>query len=105
MFSFITIVFTQDVWVGVLHHVHNEHEWALSYGSLAPGSCFHGDLEETERDKKWLDKGSSAHAALTKVVLDKRFLNNVHYFLNFRYIHVLQKCTAFFILASHFQVT
>ncbi|XP_048728592.1 uncharacterized protein LOC125646390 [Ostrea edulis] len=73
-----------DVWVGVLHHVHNEHEWALSYGSLAPGSCFHGDLEETERDKKWLDKGSSAHAALTKVVLDKRFLNNVHYFLNFR---------------------
>lgn len=72
-----------DLWVGVLHHVQNEHEWALSYVGLSPGSCSHGELEEN-RDKEWIEKGSPAHLALTKIVLDKRFLNNIHYYLNFR---------------------
>lgn len=32
----------------------------------------------------WITKGSPAHEALRKIVLDKRFLNNIHYYLNFR---------------------
>ncbi|XP_062568780.1 uncharacterized protein LOC134230925 [Saccostrea cucullata] len=72
-----------DVWVGVLHHVQNEHEWGLSYGRMAPGACYHEELND-DRDKSWIEKGSPAHSALTKNVLDKRFLNNNHYYLNFR---------------------
>lgn len=75
----------KEVWCGVLHHVTNEHEWALSYGSMSAGSCSHGELEDCDRaDKKWLEKGGPAHSALTRIVLDKRLLNNVHYYLNFR---------------------
>eukprot|EP00105_Crassostrea_gigas_P025257 XP_011445781.1 PREDICTED: uncharacterized protein LOC105341126 [Crassostrea gigas] len=51
--------------------------------NLSPGSCSHGELEEN-RDKEWIEKGSPAHLAQTKIVLDKRFLNNIHYYLNFR---------------------
>nr|XP_022297617.1 uncharacterized protein LOC111106988 [Crassostrea virginica] len=72
-----------DIWVGMLHHVQNEHEWALSYGRMGPGACSHGELTD-DRDKDWIEKGSPAQPALTKIVLDKRFLNNVHYYLNFR---------------------
>ena len=68
----------------MLHHVQNEHEWALSYGRMGPGACSHGELTD-DRDKDWIEKGSPAHSALTKIGLDKRFLNNVHYYLNFRY--------------------
>lgn len=50
----------KDLWVGVLHHVQNEHEWALSYVSLSPGMCSYGELEEN-RDKEWVEKGSPAH--------------------------------------------
>lgn len=61
----------------------SEHEWALSYVSPWPGMCSHGELEEN-RDKEWIEKGIPAHLALTKIVLDKRFLKNIHYYLNFR---------------------
>ncbi|CAM4530158.1 unnamed protein product [Leuciscus chuanchicus] len=56
--------------------VTGEHEWAL-------GACQHGQLPE-DRDKAWLKKGSEAHSRLTELVLDARWLKNVHKFLNFR---------------------
>ncbi|KAK3082962.1 hypothetical protein FSP39_010109 [Pinctada imbricata] len=71
------------IWAGVLHHVVDEHEWALSYGSMDYGQCSHSALE-TDREKPWLKKGSKAHEALRRIVLDKRLLNNVPYYLNFR---------------------
>ncbi|KAK3107865.1 hypothetical protein FSP39_023881 [Pinctada imbricata] len=48
------------------------------------GTCYHGPLQES-REKPWLKKGSKAHDALRKIVLDKRLLNSVPYYLNFRY--------------------
>ncbi|XP_056002382.1 uncharacterized protein LOC125661398 isoform X2 [Ostrea edulis] len=72
-----------DIWVGMTHHVLNKHKWMSSYASLEPGCCSHGDLDE-DRNKKWLQYKSPAYTALIEIVMDKQFLKNVHYFLNFR---------------------
>jgi hypothetical protein len=72
------------MWVGVLHHVVNEHEWYLPYSETGISECAHDPLSEATRDKVWMKKGSPAHQALTNIILNKRFLNNVHYYLNFR---------------------
>ena len=55
----------------------------LSYGR-GDNACSHGPLDE-ERTVEWLKKGSHSHRALLKVVMDKRLMNNVPYYLNFRY--------------------
>ena len=76
--------FLQDMWVGILHHVVNEHEWILEEGHNG-GRCAHDLLNEAEHDKPWLKKESPAHKSLTKIVLDQRFLNTIPYYINFRY--------------------
>ncbi|KAM4544086.1 uncharacterized protein V3H82_021888 [Fundulus diaphanus] len=65
------------MWVGVLHHVRDEHSWAT-------GCCQHEPLEEGSQEKPWIKQGSAAHKALAGVVLDKRWLGLVKKFLNFR---------------------
>ncbi|XP_076126224.1 uncharacterized protein LOC143105969 [Alosa pseudoharengus] len=65
------------MWVGVLHHVRDEHSWAT-------GCCQHEPLEEGSQEKPWIEQGSAAHKALAGVVLDKRWLGLVKKFLNFR---------------------
>lgn len=50
------------------------------------GRCAHEPLDEAGRNKPWLKKESPAHKALAKIVLDKRFLNTIPYFTNFRYV-------------------
>ncbi|XP_060561175.1 uncharacterized protein LOC132720945 [Ruditapes philippinarum] len=69
-------------WRGVLHHVVNDHKWAL-------GECDHGTLQEAE-DSKWLEPGESSHLALTKLVLDTRFLHNLRFYKNFRHTEDLE---------------
>lgn len=65
-----------DMWVGILHHVTGEHEWAL-------GACHHGPSSDNE-DKEWIGKGSAAHRALTEIVLNARWLGEVVKYLGFR---------------------
>ncbi|XP_056109078.1 uncharacterized protein LOC130086878 [Rhinichthys klamathensis goyatoka] len=65
------------MWVGVLHHVSNEHSWAS-------GFCEHEPLEEGSENKPWIISGSAAHKALTAIVLEKRWLTQVKKFINFR---------------------
>ncbi|KAK7130436.1 hypothetical protein R3I93_019927 [Phoxinus phoxinus] len=65
------------MWVGVLHHVSNEHSWAS-------GFCEHEPLEEGSENKPWIIAGSAAHQALTAIVLEKRWLTQVKKFINFR---------------------
>ena len=38
-----------------------------------------------ERTADWLKKGGPAHRALVKIVMDKRLMSNIPYYLNFRY--------------------
>jgi len=73
----------QGIWFGLLHHVTDEHEWILSYSDNGINACQHGPLTE-ERTKGWLKKDSPAHIALRHVVMDKRRLNQIHYYLNCR---------------------
>ncbi|KAK7124652.1 hypothetical protein R3I94_018889 [Phoxinus phoxinus] len=58
------------MWVGVLHHVCNEHSWATS-------CCEHEPLDEDSQNKPWIIQGSAAHKALTALVLEKRWLTLV----------------------------
>ncbi|XP_077978404.1 uncharacterized protein LOC144433886 [Glandiceps talaboti] len=71
------------IWLGVLHHVVNEHQWLFAHGG-GENSCDHGPLSNDGRETEWLQKGSVAHDALRKIVYDKRFFSKVKNYLNFR---------------------
>ncbi|KAI4820065.1 hypothetical protein KUCAC02_028057 [Chaenocephalus aceratus] len=64
------------MWTGLLHHVTGEHSWAL-------GACHHGPLLKS-REKEWIQQGSVAHQRLTDIILEARWLKNVHKYLRFR---------------------
>ncbi|KAK7131780.1 hypothetical protein R3I93_018368 [Phoxinus phoxinus] len=53
-----------------------EHSWAL-------GSCHHGPLVEP-REKDWIAPNSEAHQKLCELILDARWLEDVHKYLHFR---------------------
>ena len=79
-----SVFILQDMWIGILHHVVNEHDWVLEEGNNG-GECDHAPLNEDERNKPWLKKDSPPHKALTKIILDKRFLNTIPYYINITY--------------------
>ncbi|XP_067271162.1 uncharacterized protein [Pseudorasbora parva] len=66
----------RKLWSSVLHHVTNEHTWYL-------GKCLHDCLADNN-EREWLESGSQAHKALEKIVLNKRWLKDVHRYLPFR---------------------
>ncbi|XP_059917338.1 uncharacterized protein LOC132464778 isoform X2 [Gadus macrocephalus] len=57
-----------DMWVGLLHHVTGEHEWAL-------GACRHCPLVDS-REKDWIVKNSPAQQKLREIIMDIRWLKN-----------------------------
>ncbi|XP_071141350.1 uncharacterized protein [Mytilus edulis] len=71
------------VWCGMIHHVVNEHEWSMSYTDDGTYACKHGPLC-AEREKGWLKAGSPAHDAAIGIVMDKRFIKKIPYYLNCR---------------------
>jgi hypothetical protein len=71
------------MWISILHHVVDEHEWLISEGS-GEGKCAHEALSEEERNKPWLKKNSSVHKSLREVVLDKNLMRTLPYYVNFR---------------------
>lgn len=71
------------MWCGLVHHVVNEHQWASGNG-IIEGRCKHGPQMD-EREKEWLEKGSKPHTEMCRIILDKKFLRNIPYFLQFRY--------------------
>ncbi|XP_074809367.1 uncharacterized protein LOC141987683 isoform X2 [Natator depressus] len=70
------------MWCGLVHHVVNEHQWASGNG-IIEGRCKHGPQMD-EREKEWLEKGSKPHTEMCRIILDKKFLRNIPYFLQFR---------------------
>ena len=69
----------------LFHHVVDEHEWIVEEGANR-AKCDHEPIANDEqREKPWLKKGSAPHKALTKIVMDKRFLNTFKYYTHFRY--------------------
>ncbi|XP_060551597.1 uncharacterized protein LOC132713139 [Ruditapes philippinarum] len=74
-----------SIWRSVLHHITNQHSWILPHGD-GETTCRHGLLSDEDRNKPWLDprKDCAVLKELASVVMDKRFLGKVHYYLNFR---------------------
>ena len=75
-FSVYLFYFPQALWIGVLHHVCNNHTWET-------GSCQHDHLEDTQ-GKPWIERDSKSHKALVDIVLNKRWQKDVHKYLRFR---------------------
>ncbi|WAR29892.1 hypothetical protein MAR_003460 [Mya arenaria] len=76
----------KGIWVNVLHHVTDEHEWLISYGDDGCNEYHHGPLAAEDLDKPWLRriKNAAVLKDLSSVVMDKRLLKKVAYYLKFR---------------------
>ena len=72
------MIFLQVKWLGLLHHVVDEHEWML-------GECDHRELDQ-DRQKPWLKKGSPAHNTLRDLIMNKYFMNTFVHYVNFRLV-------------------
>ena len=79
----ICVIFSKEMWISILHHVVNEHEWLLA--ESGEGKCAHEPLSEEDRNKPWLKKNTPAHDALREIVMDKNLLRTLSYYVNFRY--------------------
>lgn len=75
--------------LGLLHHVTNEHEWVFGTDGR-PGRCGHEELQDEERQKRWLSKGSVAHRTLATEISNRRLLNQLPYYRNFRHTGMLE---------------
>ena len=62
------------MWQDVLHHVVGEHEWS-------DGQSPHSLLVLSYTDIPLLGKGTKAIEALTKVILDKRWLESLVFYV------------------------
>lgn len=78
----LLIIHLQEVWFGVLHHVCGDHKWA-------EGECKHSPEETPSNGKTYLKKSSKPLAALRKVVLDKKWLSNLAFYVRFRFVITL----------------
>ena len=78
------VIFSKEMWISILHHVVDEHEWLLA--ESGEGKCAHEPLSADDRNKPWLEKNTPAHNALREVVMDKNLLRTLWYYVNFRYI-------------------
>ena len=72
------------MWLDVIYHVINEQEWIFPYRLGAVNPCQHGPLTE-EQEGGWIEAGSPARLALRNIVLEKRLLKKIQYYLNCRY--------------------
>uniref|UniRef100_A0A1A7ZJD2 Uncharacterized protein n=1 Tax=Nothobranchius furzeri TaxID=105023 RepID=A0A1A7ZJD2_NOTFU len=64
------------MWIGLLHHVTGEHEWSLD-------ACQNDPLL-SDRERDWIQKGSTPHKALSDIILSERWLKEVPKYLKFR---------------------
>ena len=79
----VIVIFSKEMWISILHHVVDEHEWPLA--ESGEGKCSHEPLSADNRNKPWLKKNTPAHNALREVVMDKNLLRTLSYDVNLRY--------------------
>lgn len=82
---YIRLDFSQGRWRGILHHATGHHEWLD--GEYSEPRCEHDEMVEPTDGKSWLEAGGPAHRALGEAVSDKRFLNTLPHYVNFRFVH------------------
>ena len=75
------IIFNQERWRGVLHHVCNLHHW---YG----GECEHDTLPEPPTvngvQVDYFVRGDAHYVLLQKLLMDKTWMKSLKYFTQFR---------------------
>lgn len=72
--------FTQDKWIGLLHHICNDHQWL-------GGQCDHVDTDGDDSHDKSLpffDRRDKDFMELQKVILNPQLLNSFKYYTRFR---------------------
>ena len=67
----------QDKWIGLLHHVCNDHDWP-------GGSCDHGELPE-DHSLPWFDRRAKDFESLQKIILDPALLESFKSYIKFRW--------------------
>ena len=78
----------REKWISILYHFKNVHEW--EYHSLFQ-ECAHREYTLQEmKSKAWLKESSFAYAAVKKIVLDKRLLNDLKYLIDFNHTGALE---------------
>ena len=73
----------QKLWVGVIHHVCGDHEWA-------EGCCHHEPMSEPGEGKQWVDPTSPASDQLRDIIFDNRWLNSLQYYTRNRHTGKLE---------------
>ena len=70
------ILYFQDKWIALLHHVCNEHDWL-------GGACDHEDGEH-DASLPWFDNRDADFIELQKVILHPDLLASFKYYTRFR---------------------
>ena len=78
----------REKWINIFYHIKNVHE--CEDHSLFK-ECAHRDYTSQEmKSKPWIKESSFAYAALKKIVLDKRLLNDLKYLTDFNHTDILE---------------
>ena len=64
------------MWLGLLHHVCNEHEWV-------GGKCDH-DIDDHDESLPWFDRRDKDFQELQKIILNPELLKSFQYYTRFR---------------------
>lgn len=67
----------QTLWMSLLHHVCNQHEWI-------DGKCTHEPINENQHDLQWFDRRDKDFQALQEVILAPRLLSSLKFYVKFR---------------------
>lgn len=65
---------------GMLHHIVGEHQWGFTLDGRE-GACGHGSIED--ENIGYLKPGGASQQKLKEILMDKRFLRNMHYYEDF----------------------
>ena len=69
------VIILQMKWIG-LHHISDEHEWET-------GECDHEEINEQESHVPYFEKNGKDFEALQKIVLDKKWIESLKYYVRF----------------------
>ena len=64
------------MWIGLLHHICNVHEWV-------GGKCDH-DIGDHDESLPWFDQRDEDYIQLQKVILNPELLSSLQYYTRFR---------------------
>ncbi|XP_044184769.1 uncharacterized protein LOC122964909 [Acropora millepora] len=77
----------KEMWISVLHHVCDQHEWLC-------GKCSHGELPSEERELPWFDRRDKDFEALQAIILEPSLLDSFKHYTRFRHTGALERANS-----------